>query len=215
MATAAELVPIEADERFQTLAGDTLALLSHAQGIEIANDAQDAEAKAFLAQLHTASKRWEELRHWFVDPLNRQVKEINARFKAAAEPVGEAEGLVKSKVAVYFRARQEAARKEQERLRRAAEAKAARQAARAKARGEEPPPPIIPLPSVAAPEKTTRTEAGSVTVRKVWRFEITDEAAVPREWLMVNEKAIGAAVKAGIRSIPGVRVYQAEEVAVR
>ena len=92
MATAAELVPIEADERFQTLAGDTLALLSHAQGIEIANDAQDAEAKAFLAQLHTASKRWEELRHWFVDPLNRQVKEINARFKAAADPVGDDAG---------------------------------------------------------------------------------------------------------------------------
>jgi len=215
MATAAELVPIEADERFQTLAGDTLALLSHAQGIEIANDAQDAEAKAFLAQLHTASKRWEELRHWFVDPLNRQVKEINARFKAAADPVGEAEGLVKDKVAVYFRVRQEAARKEQERLRRAAEAKAARQAARAAARGEEPPAPTIPLPSVAAPEKTVRTAAGSVTVRRVWRFEVLDETAVPREWLMVNEKAIGAAVKAGIRSIPGVSIYQAEEVAVR
>jgi hypothetical protein len=40
-------------------------------------------------------------------------------------------------------------------------------------------------------------------------------SAVPVEFLMVNEKAIRAAVKAGVRNIPGVNIFQKEELSVR
>lgn len=218
MATAdagVNILPVEADPQYQTLAGGALELLASANAIEITNDEQDAEAKAFLVQVSTARKRWDELRHWFTDPLERQKKAIIARFKADAAPVEEAEQIIRTKVAVYYREKQEAARSEQARLRKLAEKRQERAAAKAEARGEEPPAPIIPTPVVTAPAKTTRTAEGSVTVRKVWRFEVVDPTQVPDEYKVVNEKAIGAVVKAGVRTIPGVHIYEAEEVAVR
>lgn len=214
-AASVEVLPIEADPQYQSLAGGALKLLEHANGIVIITDEDDTAAKAFLVQVSTARKRWEELRHWFTDPLERQKKAIIARFKADAAPVEEAERIVRAKVAAYYREKQEAARREQERLARLAAKRQERQAAKAEARGEEAPAPSIPLPSVAAPAKTTRTAEGSVTMRSVWKFEVTDPEAVPREYLIVNERAIGAVVKAGVRQIPGVRIFEVEEVAVR
>jgi diketogulonate reductase-like aldo/keto reductase len=38
---------------------------------------------------------------------------------------------------------------------------------------------------------------------------------VPREYLAVDDTAIKAAIKAGIRSIPGVEIYEEAEVRVR
>ena len=49
----------------------------------------------------------------------------------------------------------------------------------------------------------------------VWKHEVIDAAAVPREYLMVDDAAIKAAVKAGIRAIPGVRVFEEAEMRVR
>jgi hypothetical protein len=213
--TSIEVLPVESDERFQTLASGALELLGRAREIQIRDDESDAEAKQFLVQVTTARKRWDELRTWFVGPLNNQVKAINNLFKAQAAPVDEAENVLRGKVGVYFRARQEAARKEQERLRKLAEARNARQAVRAEERGEEPPAPIFPLPTVAAPLKTTHVDSASVTVRKVWRFRVVDPAQVPDEYKVVDERKIGAVVKAGIRNIPGVEIFEIEEVAVR
>jgi len=60
-----------------------------------------------------------------------------------------------------------------------------------------------------------RTEAGSATQRKVWKHEITDEAQVPREYLMIDEAKVRQAVKQGIREIPGVRIFEHTEIAFR
>ena len=50
--------------------------------------------------------------------------------------------------------------------------------------------------------------------RKRWVFEVKDARAVPREFLVVDEKAIRKAVAAGVREIPGVVVFEQEELAV-
>lgn len=52
-------------------------------------------------------------------------------------------------------------------------------------------------------------------MRTEWDFEITDESQVPREYLMVDESKIRRVVRAGIRNIPGVRVYERQTLAVR
>ncbi len=57
---------------------------------------------------------------------------------------------------------------------------------------------------------TTKNTEG-LGVRRVWRFEITDAAAVPRAFLTVNEIALGAYAKTvpldGAPEIPGVRFF--------
>ena len=211
MATTAENVElqvIDQDERVQELSQSSLELLERAQSIEIVDDESDFAAAEFLAQVKTARKGWDELRHWFTDPLETQKKRIIAKFKADDEPLERAQKIVGAKHLVYQRVQQEAARKEQERLRKLAEAKQARQAQRAEDKGLEAPPVVIPMPTVQAPPKTIHTASGSVTTRTVWKHEVLDMAALPDEYKIADEVKLGKVVRAGVREIPGVRIYE-------
>lgn len=57
------------------------------------------------------------------------------------------------------------------------------------------------------------TELKGTTNR--WTFEITSEKDIPREYLQVNETAIREAIKAGVREIPGVRIFQSQSLTIR
>lgn len=62
--------------------------------------------------------------------------------------------------------------------------------------------------------RTVITAGGAkVTLRQRWTFMVVDEAAVPRRFLSVDEGKIRAAVAEGAREIPGVHVYQTDELA--
>lgn len=50
---------------------------------------------------------------------------------------------------------------------------------------------------------------------KRWVFEVIDVAVIPREYLMINEVEVRAAIKAGIRSIPGLFITQEESLTIR
>lgn len=110
-------------------------------------------------------------------------------------------------------ASRQAAREAQERAAAAAareeEARAAEEATKAR------PLPDIPVAQVAAPTGPVHTASGSASTTRRWVGEVVDEAKVPRDYLVVDQKAINAAVKAGVRSIPGVDIKQVDGLAVR
>lgn len=58
------------------------------------------------------------------------------------------------------------------------------------------------------------TLAAGTSAKTVWKCEITDPAAVPREYCAPDEALIRAAVKAGARGIPGVRIYEDKQFVV-
>lgn len=93
----------------------------------------------------------------------------------------------------------------------AAEAAAAQQAAEAAAHA---PLAVAETPQVAEPVGPRRTSGGTVSTRMVWKHEIVDAAQVPREFLVVDERLIREAVRAGRRDIPGVRIFEDAELAV-
>ncbi len=70
--------------------------------------------------------------------------------------------------------------------------------------------PLIPSTSVPAfgPSKVKG-------LTKRWVFEIENVGMVPREYLQVDEKKIREAITAGVRDIPGVRIYQDESITLR
>ena len=211
MATTAENVElqvIDKDERVQELSQSSLELLERAQSIEIVDDESHLEAAEFLAQVKTMRKGWDELRHFFTDPLEATKKMYIAKFKADDAPLEEAQRIVGGKHVAYQRAQQEAARKEQERLRKLAEAKQARQAAKAEEKGLEEPPVVIPMPTIQAPPKTLNTASGSVTTRTVWKHQVVDMATLPDEYKIADDVKLGKVVRAGVREIPGVRIYE-------
>jgi len=63
-------------------------------------------------------------------------------------------------------------------------------------------------------ETTVRgTSGGKVQLRTVWVWQVEDEKLVPDVWWQLNEQAISAAVKGGIRHIPGIHIYEKTESA--
>ena len=76
--------------------------------------------------------------------------------------------------------------------------------------------PVEVTPEIInVPTGPTRTAEGTGSVAKRWKHRVVDADQVPREYLMVDEKKIAAAVKDGIRSIAGVEIYEDQEVRFR
>lgn len=115
-----------------------------------------------------------------------------AREKREKEEAKARELEAKGRAAEAEAKRQAAAEAEAQRLR---EAEATRAAAESI--------PAAPVVHIEQPK------LAGVSSRQVWKFEIADADQIPRQYLVPDEKAIGAVVRAlGERAnIPGVRVY--------
>ncbi len=223
MATPARILdvaPYRDDE--EVVAAETLArtVADEARELDVVDEASNATALEMLTAVRTTVKRIDALKKRWLDPINKQVKLIRADFDAMAAPAKEADAVLTRKTSAYRMKVAEAARKEQARLNALAARRQERAALRAEERGEDPPPVIPIVPKVEAPAKTVATDSGAkVTYRKQTHFEIVDAAQVPREYLSVDEKKVGAAVRAGIATpenpIPGVRIWITEEPVVR
>lgn len=60
-----------------------------------------------------------------------------------------------------------------------------------------------------------KVEDGVLYTQKKWDYIIEDASLVPREYLIVNEKKIKEAIAGGVRNIPGVKIYEKEELIMR
>jgi len=218
--TALAVVPYTDDEEVLEAQTQVRTIADEARDLVICDEATNGTGLSMLAQCRKATKRIDELKKRWLDPLNRQIKVIRDDFDAMAAPAREADQILARKTADYRMKVQEAARKEQERLRILAEKRQERAAAKAEERGCEP-PAIIPLmPTVAPPAKTVETESGAkITFVERWSFEITDAAAVPRDLCCPDEKKIGQLTRAKFwspdKAPAGIRIIVTQEPSVR
>lgn len=95
-----------------------------------------------------------------------------------------------------------------------AAADAARQAAEALAAKREE-KPAFELAEREEAVTTVQTGRGSATRKKRWVAEVVDEAQVPREYMAVDQVKLNAAVRAGVREIPGVKIEQKSDLAMK
>jgi regulator of protease activity HflC (stomatin/prohibitin superfamily) len=216
MISAIALTPYSGDSEVQAAQTEIRTIADDAAELEIVDDATNVVALDMLSRARKAAKRIDGLRARWLDPLNAQIKLIRADFDAMAAPAKEADAILADKTAEYRRGVAEAAREQQARLDRLAALRQAQADAEAAELGVDA-LRVIPLAAVLeAPAKSVATEAGSkVTFRRTVHFEIADEMLVPREYLIPDERKIGAAVRAGVDPIPGVRVWTTEEPVVR
>jgi aminopeptidase N len=107
-------------------------------------------------------------------------------------------------------------RETREALKRAQDARAREEEARAAEQAVQaaPPLPAILAPRVPAPAPL-KSVGASVSTRKRWTYEVQDFARVPDEFKELDRGAVQAAVRAGRRDIPGVRIYQETDASVR
>lgn len=184
--------------------------------------ALDAEtvgrAADFVKQIGAATKATEEARTASKQPHLDAGKTIDATFKAVSDPLLALKKRIEGKIGDHQRrVEAEERRRREEEARRAAEEAAKREK---EAQTSDALDEAIELHAEAAKAKQAATvaphdiarargEFGSVaTTRTAWKHEITDATKIPREYLMPNDAAIKAAVKAGVREIAGVRIYQ-------
>ena len=197
-----------AQSTLDTVGAQALEVVAQVEKVVIKNDADRAKATEMLSALSVMAKGIEEQRTDLVKPLNDTVKKINANAKKYSAPIDEAIAKIKRGISNYVLEQDRKAREKEERdLAKLAEKNAKREA-------EGKAPVLTTLQSVARPEATIRTDAGRTTTRKVWKFEIIDDAKVPADYRSADIAKIKVAVSNGVREIDGVRIYEDAVVSV-
>lgn len=209
------------------------------------NRQEAGEAADAIKVLNGARRGAEERKLDTTKDWRTSTNAVNTEYKELLSPISAAEAALKRKgiqFAQAERARLEAERRaEQERLDKEAEEKAAasqKAAERAAAEKSEDTKQeaaeafqqaAVAATATARPvaqPKNLRGDYGALGSHTVWKAEVTDPTAVPREHLTVNEKSIKAAVKAEQQlskaqdrpfnlEIAGVRIYPEEVATVR
>jgi hypothetical protein len=189
-----------------------------ANELQVTDDETNRIAAELLKDIKTRQKQVKDL---WLEPKQEAKKAhstICQKEKDMLEPLSRAEGIIKASMSQYHikleRERQEIqAAKEAELRRIEQEAQEALEAGDVEAMTEI----AIKQSEVANISEAKAERVSGVSVKKVWKFEITDANQVPREYMIVNEKAIGQVVKAtnGAVKIPGVRAYQENQIAAK
>lgn len=141
------------------------------------------------------------------DQILKDGRTVDGFFQAMAEPAKKALDRVLSEINRYQRAKLEAERKAAQE-REEAERKAA------ELFDEAPPAPVAPV-VVKEAARVTSISGAKATASRKWVHEVTDAQQVPRQYLMVNDAAIKAAIAGGTREIPGVRIFEDIKTAIR
>ena len=51
-------------------------------------------------------------------------------------------------------------------------------------------------------------QASATNIRKTWSFTVMDEKKIPRIYLKLDEQAIRASIRDGVRDIPGLEIFE-------
>jgi hypothetical protein len=164
---------------------------------QIEDEKEYEEATELLKATKGKIKLLDQERTLTVKPLNDQVRQINSWYKKPLDKLKSIESTMKKMLAQY----QLRQRQEQEKL-------------LAQAASEKTDHAEAQLLVMQAAKKTAPAISG-VSVREVWKWDLSDESKVPMEYYSLDHSKIDAAVKSGKRDIPGIRVYQDAQVAVR
>lgn len=200
-------------------------LVEKAESLVISGPIEYEMAGSWLKDIKGRAAKLEDQRRSMTRPLDESKKRIMEWFRRPIEMLARAENGVKRAMIAFT----EYEREEAEKARRLLEEKANREAAERKAALEAQALQQIDAGNEEVAErliaKAESVEAGPVfiqpqyqkvsgiSMREVWKFEITNEAMLPREYLMPDLKKIGDVARAGkgVIPIPGVRIY-AEQV---
>lgn len=216
-----KLVAIEQDVR---------SMEERVKAITISNDDDYASASKLVLDIAARTKRIDALRKEFTGPLKDQVKVIDNKFKMQIEPLEKIDTILREKMLAYYEAkeraaREEAAKREAELARINAEieakkAEAAEMSAKEKKAADKEvaklEQSVVALDEpVIAPERTTRLAEGTVSMKKVWDFEVVDITMVPVDLLTVDSARIRKMIDMGDRNIPGINIFQKTSLSAR
>lgn len=215
------MLEIASDPEVQELTAETQALVALSGAYAVATAESYSHAGEDLKRIKGAKARLETIRKTMTKPLDDAKKAIMDFFRGPSDQLDRSEASIKRAMIAFAdeqdrirreeqRKAEEAARKERERIeaqaRKAAESGKAGKAEMLQERAANVVAPVIhrEAPKVIG-----------VSTREVWKFEITDPAALPREYTMPDDTKIRKVVGAlkGETQIAGVRVWAEKQLA--
>jgi len=182
------------------LHGYSIAAVEQAEFITVTDDEEQAMAISKATEIADARRKCEEKRKQETDPFVELTNRIRSWFRPIEDSLLKAEGIISVKLIAY-RKRKEEIRKEEDARQREEYLK--------NAPPDAPPPPVLMQEA-----KTVKAETGKGTVRMVWMFEVLDINLVPVEYLKreVKKLEVQNAIRRGVKTIPGLRIYQEEDM---
>jgi hypothetical protein len=177
--------------------------LGQLQVLAVRDQATLTQVNQWLVEGKTRAKEIKGLEDSVNKPLNEALKANRAIYKPILDLYAQFELVLKRKVSegsAYLAAEQ---------ARVLAEAAKAYQVAETPAAQAEATATLMTVPE--APEHS------GTSIRKVWKYEVLDVNQLPGQYVIRSENrpALTAAVAAGARDIPGVRIYEDNIVTVR
>lgn len=166
----------------------------------VASDDDEARGADLIHSAKVISAKVDDQRIGLTKSANEWVKSVNKIFKPMVERIDYAARQIREKCAAFHDQKQKTIELERQK----AMIEFAKNAEAAAAKGEEL--PVLAVP--AQVEKSVATGNSGLSYVKDWDFEIVDTNAITRDYLIPDEKKIRAVVKAGVRNIPGVRVFE-------
>jgi hypothetical protein len=163
---------------------------------DLAQDRRDRELAPYVPEVRTIRARWK--------PMIEGFDMIFKRTKALAQDI------LRKKRAETERLRKEA-RKKFLVLQEAAKKK--NSTALAKKRIEDAAAELDAMPPEGSP-LGVKTDETTLYARKVWKWETIDPKAVPNTYVQryIDAKKVDLAVKNGKREIPGIKIWEDEEM---
>lgn len=206
----------------QDVAERALSVPEKAQGIIVVDNETYGQAGEVLTVIKVLRKEINAAFDPIISKAHAAHKEAVAQKKKAEAPLVEAEAYIKPQIAGYLKEQERKRQEEEARLRLEAKKKADEDKLKAalaaeKAGDNEEAEAIIsdptPVPPVVLVKSTPKLEG--VSVKKIYKFRITDPNKVPRMYMMPDEKTIGAVVRStkGAVQITGVEIYAEDSVA--
>lgn len=192
------------------------AMQSEATELAIESDADEARAAEMAAQARALLKQIEEKQKQIVEEPQRFVKAVQSftlPFRKDLEAITE---QIKRKLAAYGYRKELARREAEKRAQQEAERLQREMDKRARKAGVEPVnivPPVLP-----DKREPVRTESGTTSYVAVWDYEVEDASKIPARYLLpdpTNRAAVMEAIRAGVREIPGLRIFEKMQVRTR
>ena len=182
-------------------------MVTQAQAHEVTNAETNKQAVAMAGEAKRLAKKIEAQGSQIIEEPNQFVKSVRSFCKDFVGPLGEIETGLKRKIGAWQYS-VELERKEQERRAQEAARELQKQLdAEAKEKGVESVTVITPV--IPKQESVVRSETGTSShIRKAWKAEVIDENQVPRKYCSSDMRLINQAVKMGVRSMNGVRIFE-------
>jgi len=193
---------VKTDSDVMDIVKGTNTLKKKCELIEITDAEWDEKATEYFKPIKDGLKGLEEFRKKYTQPFDKINKAINKQVRVYSEPLKECEQIIKDKKRDYFLLQEKIERKKQIEYEKKME----------KSLADNKP---MPAPPVQIAEKQTKTNNVTSSVLKVWKFKIQDVNSIPRDYMMVDESKIRNIIKAGVREIPGVFIYEDVDIRAR